>query len=645
MAGTISYTLTEQEIVSAHRLHYLRGAVSKRSASVVVIAGVIIGLIHSSAYFDAGYVGDGVISFATTCGVILAGWILLVALGCYAVGVQAERLFRQQRTLRGETRTTWSDERLELDNSFAAAGMAWADYHSWRQERPGYLIYHSDYYYYLLPRRAFTDEQWADLEDTLVRSGLHSRGRTAVAARPTQPRVASQRASALRWWRDPRSRPGRIALWWVICTALCILYNALFKVEGHGEANAILYVPGAQFLAGLLAAWVLQLRSRTLELVEAFLQLTIVYVTIFVAFELMSVAWSGCPTAAWLGVFPSIVTVLFLAHRYRHSSRIRIFLAMLLALAVNAVGATFSQTDVWWWQRSTELRSRLHLEPPPDPEEPAIDAMRDIPPDRLWGAQPGLVDRAVDNLSSRLPGRSNVYAMGVAADGTQQLFAREARLALKVAKAHFGGNYRGGVLLSNGLADVLHSPFATQVNMAAAAHGVGDRIDPAHDVAFIYMASHGSRDAELLTNLPIYDALTPLSAASVADTLARSGIKRRVIVISACYSGSWIPALINDDTIVITAARKDRRSFGCDDGRQVTSFGDAFLDGPLARRGSLREAFEVARKTVARWEAKDQLTPSEPQAYVGRNMQAIWTERGLVGLAITRADRHSARRR
>src|SRR4051812_37767547 len=85
------------------------------------------------------------------------------------------------------------------------------------------------------------------------------------------------------------------------------------------------------------------------------------------------------------------------------------------------------------WQRSTELRSHLHLEPPPDPEEPAIDAMRDIPPDRLWGAQPGLVDRAVDNLSSRLPGRSNVYAMGVAADGTQQLFAREARLALKVA--------------------------------------------------------------------------------------------------------------------------------------------------------------------------------------------------------------------
>jgi hypothetical protein len=132
----------------------------------------------------------------------------------------------------------------------------------------------------------------------------------------------------------------------------------------------------------------------------------------------------------------------------------------------------------------------------------------------------------------------------------------------------------------------------------------------------------------LSTDLPTYDQLTPISSRSLADALARSGIKRRVIILSACYAGSWIPALANDDTIVITAARKDRTSFGCDDTRNVTNFGEAFLNGPLAHGASLREAFNYSRKTVAGWETRDHLTPSEPQAYVGRNMQAIWLARG-----------------
>ena len=136
--------------------------------------------------------------------------------------------------------------------------------------------------------------------------------------------------------------------------------------------------------------------------------------------------------------------------------------------------------------------------------------------------------------------------------------------------------------------------------------------------------SHGSRDAALETDLPNYDVLSPITASSVAEALARAGVRRRIVIVSACYAGSWIPALASDDTIVITAARKDRTSFGCDDAREVTYFGEAFLKGTLGRGASLKDAFESARSTVAQWERRDGGLRSEPQVSVGRNMRDVW---------------------
>ncbi len=64
-------------------------------------------------------------------------------------------------------------------------------------------------------------------------------------------------------------------------------------------------------------------------------------------------------------------------------------------------------------------------------------------------------------------------------------------------------------------------------------------------------------------NIPII----AVSANTLADALERSNIRRRVIIISACFSGSWIPRLANDDTIIMTAASAYRTSFGCAEDR------------------------------------------------------------------------------
>lgn len=250
--------------------------------------------------------------------------------------------------------------------------------------------------------------------------------------------------------------------------------------------------------------------------------------------------------------------------------------------------------------------------------------------ERLRDAQAGLMTQEVTALRPRVAGKPNVYAISVAAQGSQQIFAREAQLALRVLAARFAGDYRGGMLLSNGAVDLFRHPVAAQGSIAAAARAIAERADPAQDVTIVYLTSHGSPDAFIATDLPNEDRLTPISAASLAEGLAWSGVKRRVIIVSACFSGSWIPALANDDTIVITAAADDRSSFGCDDTRRLTFFGEAFLEGPLARGASLRDAFEAMKRTVGQWEAQGRLVPSLPQAYVGRNMQALWTQGGAV---------------
>jgi hypothetical protein len=248
---------------------------------------------------------------------------------------------------------------------------------------------------------------------------------------------------------------------------------------------------------------------------------------------------------------------------------------------------------------------------------------------QLWQAQPGLLAKELDALQPRVAARPNIYVIAVAAQGSQQLFSREAQLALQVAAARFGGSFRGGVLLSNSAVDLTSHPLATQPNIAAIARGIAGRIDPERDVAVIYLASHGSPEGWLATDLPSHRQLTPISSVSLAEALSQAGIKRRVIIISACFSASWIPALASDDTIIITAAAKDRTSFGCDDTRRLTFFGEAFLEGPLARGSSLRDAFEAARGTVSKWEAQEQFVPSDPQAFIGRNMQAFWIERAV----------------
>jgi hypothetical protein len=89
------------------------------------------------------------------------------------------------------------------------------------------------------------------------------------------------------------------------------------------------------------------------------------------------------------------------------------------------------------------------------------------------------------------------------------------------------------------------------------------------------------------------------------------------VVVNACYSGGFVPPLRGAGTLVLTAARADRSSFGCGSDSDITYFGRAWLVDGLNHTPDFIAAFTQARAEIRQWERRDQLVPSEPQIDVG----------------------------
>jgi hypothetical protein len=103
--------------------------------------------------------------------------------------------------------------------------------------------------------------------------------------------------------------------------------------------------------------------------------------------------------------------------------------------------------------------------------------------------------------------------------------------------------------------------------------------------------------------------------------LADSGIKWKVIVISACFSGGFIEPLKDDNTLIITAADAFHSSFGCDYDSDYTWFSQALYDEALRDTFSFVEAFDAAKKTVGDRERAEGIPPSNPQMFAGDAMK------------------------
>lgn len=235
-------------------------------------------------------------------------------------------------------------------------------------------------------------------------------------------------------------------------------------------------------------------------------------------------------------------------------------------------------------------------------------------------SQRDLIDAQIARFAGEAQGLGRVFFVGFAGYGEERVFAEEIKLAARIVGEKYGSAQRS-VLLLNDRRDRTSWPLASASSLRYSLKALARVMDPEEDVLFLALSSHGSRDATIEVS---NEGLTPqtLSAQTLAQVLADSGIRWKVIVISACFSGTFIRPLADDHTIVITAAARNRASFGCSDSRHLTYFGEAFFKEALPYATYLRVAFESTRREIRRRERDERMTASNPQSSFGTLMEA-----------------------
>ena len=234
-------------------------------------------------------------------------------------------------------------------------------------------------------------------------------------------------------------------------------------------------------------------------------------------------------------------------------------------------------------------------------------------------AQGRLLDDALAAVPASTPA-VELYTLTLGGDGKQSVFLRESDYVANMLTTRFGAY--GQIRLVNHREHLADRPMATRENLRRAAQTLAERSGP-EDLIFIYLTSHGTAERELVLDQPRME-LADLPADELAAVLAPLKNRDKVIVISSCYSGGFIPALKDERTLIMTASRADRVSFGCSEEANFTYFGDALFAQALNQTDDLEQAFKLAKATVAERELADNFEASEPQIWAPKTVLSHW---------------------
>ncbi|MCB5191316.1 C13 family peptidase [Methylobacillus arboreus] len=226
-------------------------------------------------------------------------------------------------------------------------------------------------------------------------------------------------------------------------------------------------------------------------------------------------------------------------------------------------------------------------------------------------------------LKPERPGVVDLFSISYAPYGDDEVFLRESSMVNAVIEERFDAAGHMQELV-NHPATVESLPWASLENLERAINRAADLMNTEEDVLLVYLTSHGAQNGELSATLwPLeMNMLTPQTLNLWLD---KAGIKHRVIVVSACYSGSWIAPLQNDNTLIMTAADATHTSFGCGSGSDLTFFGRAVFDEALRETYSFEEAFQRAAPVIREREEKAGKPDgfSNPQIYVGEKIRPV----------------------
>ena len=231
------------------------------------------------------------------------------------------------------------------------------------------------------------------------------------------------------------------------------------------------------------------------------------------------------------------------------------------------------------------------------------------------------LDRALSALAPQRAGTVDAYVVAIALD-SDPVFGREARAAADVLQRRYGAAGRTLVLAGSDGAGPSALPRGTPGSLAVALARIAELMDRNEDALILYTTSHGAPFGLYYHDGDSgYGAVSPNRLRFILDQL---GVRNRLLILSACFSGVFVPVLQSPTTAIVTAASADRTSFGCAADNDWTFFGDALVNRALRKPQPLAAAYAEARGLVATWERQVRTEPSQPQLSLGGNTR--WLE-------------------
>ena len=234
-------------------------------------------------------------------------------------------------------------------------------------------------------------------------------------------------------------------------------------------------------------------------------------------------------------------------------------------------------------------------------------------------AQPVLLEKALAQLKPGTKGIADLYFIGFAGYGSQDVFMKETEVIERLFRKRFDTSGHSLVMINNP-ATALRYPVASATALERVLRKVGEVMNRDEDILFLFITSHGSKEHRLSAEFWPLD-LRNIDPAMLKRMLDKAGIRWRVVTISACYSGGFVDPLKDENTLVITASDATSNSFGCSNESDFTWFSKAFFDEELRRSHSFTTAFRRAEISIKQRENRENEDPSHPQISMGRAIQ------------------------
>jgi hypothetical protein len=228
-------------------------------------------------------------------------------------------------------------------------------------------------------------------------------------------------------------------------------------------------------------------------------------------------------------------------------------------------------------------------------------------------AQHQKLSKTIAKIAPHRAGVVDAYVVAIGLDA-DPVFQKESAEALKVLERRYAAAGRS-ILLAAGSPD---TPQGSPANLATILAAIAAKMDVKEDVLVLYTTSHGDPKLGLVykDGENGFGMIAPKRMKALFDDL---GIERRILFLSACYTGVFVPEMSTNDSIIFTAASSARPSFGCTPGNDWTFFGDALINNALRKPQPLEKATDEASGLISSWEAKMSLQPSMPQIAIGED--------------------------